>query len=456
MKYINPKMNSKKTLFGTDGIRGKANVFPIDPHSVLKISMILAQKFQNPKYQSRVIIGKDTRLSGYMIENAMTAGFVSMGIDVILVGPLPSPAISMLIRSFRADFGVMISASHNSHEDNGIKVFGPDCRKLSNDQQDEIEKEFYSGKTIKPVSSEAMGKARRYLDAPGRYIEYLKNTLPVGTSFEGLKVVVDCANGAGYRIAPQVLFELGAEVITIGDKPDGTNINFNCGATNTGMIANKVIETNADIGFALDGDADRLQVIDHRGNHISGEDIIALIATQWNEANRLAKNTVVSTISANISLSHFLNSKGINLKSTPVGDRYITDAMRKNGFNFGGEPSGHILMGDFSDSGDGILTSLQLLSVLQEKQKSIGDICPLFEPVPQKQFNIPMINSDPMSKPEVKDSISRMSDDISSQHGGRLIVRKSGTEPVIRVTIEVENESIAEEFANSVKSTLIA
>jgi phosphoglucosamine mutase len=442
-------------LFGTDGIRGSANSFPVDPFSVLKVAMLLGHNFKNGDHKHRIIIGKDTRLSGYMLENAMTAGFIAMGFDVILVGPLPSPAISMLIRSFRADLGVMISASHNPYEDNGIKIFGPDSRKLSDEKQNIITHQFYN-ETISPVPSALMGKARRDKNAPGRYIEYLKNTLPPDISFDGMKIVVDCAHGAGYRIAPQVLFELGAQVIPIGVNPDGTNINLNCGATNTLMLSERVISENADIGLALDGDADRLQVVDHLGNPIEGEQILALIAQHWKLHGKLRQNTIVSTIDANISLAHFLKSQGIDLKSTNVGDRHVHRTMMENGFNLGGEPSGHIIMSDFSESGDGILASLHLLSILCQKNVRIGDVHPLFKAVPKKQFNLPIINSDPMEDSHVQKIVADLSLSIQEKHGGKLLVRRSGTEPVIRVTVEVKDPKIADSVAGEVTNAIRA
>ena len=442
------------SLFGTDGIRGQANRFPIDPQSILKIALALGTIYRTGTHKHRVVIAKDTRLSGYMLENALTSGFLAMGFDVILVGPLPTPAVSMLIGSFRADIGLMISASHNIYLDNGIKVFGADGQKLTDEQQEKIEHLFFHEEFAKPVPSDQIGKAQRYEDAPGRYIEFLKNTLAPGLSFEGMKIVVDCANGAGYRIAPQVLSELGANVIAIGVEPNGVNINKQCGATDTSLLSAKVLEESADIGLALDGDADRLQVVDHKGEHIHGEQIIALMAKYWQSIGRLSCESVASTVTANMKLETYLSSLGIRLVRTKVGDRYVQHEMRKLGLNLGGEPSGHVLMSDYSGAGDGILTSLHLLACLYEEQARIGDLCPLFAPTPQMNLSFSIGDSNPLEEPEIQERIKQITNEIETIHAGRLIVRKSGTEPVIRAMIEIEDREIAQDYVQKVTEEL--
>eukprot|EP00752_Nemacystus_decipiens_P000545 g545.t1 len=380
-----------RKYFGTDGIRGTANRWPITPEVALRLAMAAGAQFRRGDHRHRVVIGKDTRLSGYMLEPALTAGFISMGMDVMLLGPLPTPAVAMLTRSMRADLGVMISASHNPYQDNGIKLFGPDGYKLSDETEQAIEALMESGIPAQgadaPAAPEALGRAKRLEDAPGRYIEFVKATFPAALRLDGLKIVVDCANGAAYRVAPVVFHELGAEVVPLAVQPDGANINRACGATAPQALCEQVAAHGADLGLALDGDADRLIVCDERGALVDGDQIMALIAASWAEAGRL-KGPVVATVMSNLGLERFLSERGVALTRTKVGDRYVVEAMRDSGANLGGEQSGHLVLGDYGTTGDGLVAALQVLAVMVATGRPMSALGRQFEPVPQLLHNV--------------------------------------------------------------------
>lgn len=439
-------------IFGTDGIRGTANQHPITADCALKIGMAVGLHFGRNGYRNRVLIGKDTRLSGYMIESALTAGFVSVGVDPILVGPLPTPAVAMLTRSLRADMGVMITASHNPYRDNGIKMFGPDGYKLSNAVQDEIEALINSDMTANLAPPEKLGQARRLDDAQGRYTEFVKQTFPKGLRLDGLKIVLDCANGAAYKVAPDVLWELGAEVITVGTEPDGTNINLECGATCTKTMRSQVIAHEADLGIALDGDADRLMVSDETGALVDGDQIIALIAGSWSRAGLLKGGGVVATVMSNLGLERHLADCGLSLTRSAVGDRNVVECMRKSGCNIGGEQSGHIILGDYGTTGDGLVSALQVLGAIIESERPASETCRVFQPVPQKLCNVPYVGDRPLEQELVAAAIAEgerlLGDD------GRLIVRKSGTEPLIRIMAEGSDRMVIEKIINDVASAI--
>jgi phosphoglucosamine mutase len=429
-------------LFGTDGIRGTANVDPMTAETALRVAMATALQFRRGNHRHRVVIGKDTRLSGYMLEPALTAGFISMGMDVVLVGPLPTPAVAMLTRSLRADMGVVISASHNPYQDNGIKLFGPDGYKLSDEVEIAIETRM--GQPFAPdlAGSPDLGRASRMEDATGRYIEYVKNTFPRGLRLDGLKIVIDCANGAAYRVAPKVLYELGAEVIPIGVSPDGTNINKGCGATATQSLQEQVIFHAADLGIALDGDADRLIMVDEAGRPIDGDQLMTLIASSWASSQTLRGGGVVATVMSNLGMERHLTGLGLHLARTPVGDRYVVEMMRERGYNVGGEQSGHVVLSDYSTTGDGLIAALQVLAVLiQSNGRPASELCRVFAPVPQKLTNV---RFSPGSRPlddktvqeAIRDGEARLAD------SGRLLIRKSGTEPLIRVMAEGDDEAL--------------
>lgn len=430
-----------RKYFGTDGIRGRANVEPMTASTATKVAMATALVLREKragKPTDRVIIGKDTRLSCYMLEQAITAGFLSMGMDVILTGPVPTPGVAMLTRSLRCDVGVMISASHNSFEDNGIKLFGADSCKLDDAIEAEIEAKIDSDLCAELAPPDALGKAARLDDAPGRYAEFVKRSLPRGYSFEGLKIVVDCAHGAAYKVAPQVLWELEAEVISIGVKPDGKNINDGYGATATQNLQDAVVEHGADIGIALDGDADRLIMVDETGAKIDGDQLMAALAISMNGRGELSHNTLVSTVMSNLGLERFLASEGITLLRTAVGDRYVVEEMRKGGFNLGGEQSGHIVMSDYSTTGDGLLAALQILAMLKETDALASEALSLFTPLPQILKNVRFsATARPLDNDGVKAAIASAEETLSND--GRLLVRASGTEPVIRVMAEGDN-----------------
>lgn len=440
---------SKKKYFGTDGIRGKANAFPMTPDMVLKVAMATAsvlRKERDGKHMDRVVIGKDTRLSGYMLEQAMSAGFVAMGMDVILVGPIPTPGIAKLTRSLRADVGVMISASHNPYQDNGIKLFGPDGHKLADDIQDKIEEKIDADLSVELVAPEDLGKASRLDDALGRYIESLKRSIPRRGTLEGLKVVVDCANGAAYKVAPQVLWELEADVKAIGNTPDGRNINDGYGATATGRLQEAVVDTGSDLGIALDGDADRLIMVDERGDKIDGDQLMAALALWMKEEGTLKGGGLVSTVMSNLGLERLLQQNGLDLIRTQVGDRYVVEHMRKHGYNLGGEQSGHIVMSDFSQSGDGMLAALQILNIIKEKGKPVSEVLRLFEPLPQILKNVKYSGENPLSNDTVRKEIEGAQQSFNGS--GRVLVRESGTEPVIRVMAEGDDSDKVETIVN--------
>ena len=444
-------MTTRK-YFGTDGIRGLANTHPMTAEVALKLGMATALQFRRGEHRHRVVIGKDTRLSGYMIEPALMSGFVSMGMDVVLVGPMPTPAIAMLTRSLRADVGVMISASHNQFEDNGIKLFGPDGYKLSDAVEAKIEARMESDLSAHLASADALGRARRLDDANGRYTEYVKQTFPRGLRLDGLKVAIDCANGAAYKVAPEVLWELGAEIIPIGVTPNGTNINKGCGSTDLVTLQEATTIAGAGIGLALDGDADRLIVCDENGRVIDGDQIMALIANDWHKAGRLKGGGVVSTVMSNLSLENYLNSLGLDLKRTPVGDRYVAEVMRAASYNLGGEQSGHLIFDDYATTGDGLIAALQVLVVLVTSGKPASEICDMFEPLPQLLKNVRFNGGSPLENSDVKAAIA----DAESKLGksGRVLIRKSGTEPLIRVMAEGEDLAVVEALVDGICETI--
>jgi phosphoglucosamine mutase len=427
-----------RKLFGTDGVRGRANTYPMTADLALKIGAAAGRHFRRDGSPAhRVVIGKDTRLSGYMFENALTAGFTSTGMNVLLLGPVPTPAVGMMVRSMRADVGVMISASHNPHHDNGIKFFGPDGFKLNDEAEATIEAAISS--EITPAASENIGRAKRIDDALFRYVERVKSTFPQDLTLEGLKVVVDCANGAAYKAAPTVLWELGAEVIPIGVSPNGKNINDGCGSTSTQLAAETVVAHGADVGICLDGDADRVMIIDQTGAVADGDQIMALFAARWSAEGRLAGDTLVATVMSNLGLERFLGDKGVALHRTSVGDRYVVEAMQAGGFNLGGEQSGHIVMTDFATTGDGLQAGLQFLAEMKRTGHVASVLRQAFEPVPQLLKNVRYeVGSDPLSDIRVKDTIA--SAEAALMGKGRLLIRKSGTEPLIRVMAECEDE----------------
>ena len=440
---------SKKKYFGTDGIRGKANAFPMTPDMVLKVAMATAsvlRKERDGKHMDRVVIGKDTRLSGYMLEQAMSAGFVAMGMDVILIGPIPTPGIAKLTRSLRADVGVMISASHNPYQDNGIKLFGSDGHKLADDIQDKIEEKIDADLTHELAAPEDLGKASRLDDALGRYIESLKRSIPRRGTLEGLKVVVDCANGAAYKVAPQVLWELEVDVKAIGNTPDGRNINDGYGATATGRLQEAVVDTGADMGIALDGDADRLIMVDERGDKIDGDQLMAALALWMKEEGTLKGGGLVSTVMSNLGLERLMQQNGLELIRTQVGDRYVVEHMKKHGYNLGGEQSGHIVMSDFAQSGDGLLAALQILNIIKEKDKPVSEVLRLFDPLPQILKNVRYSGNNPLSNDTVRKEIEGAQ--LSFNGSGRVLVRESGTEPVIRVMAEGDDSDKVETIVN--------
>jgi len=429
-----------KKLFGTDGIRGTANCGNMTAEMALKVGMAAALHFTAGDHRHRVVVGKDTRLSGYMLEPALMAGFVSMGMDVILVGPMPTPAIAMLTRSLRADLGVMISASHNPYEDNGIKLFGPDGYKLSDAVEREIEADVEDGLVEKLAPPPQLGRAKRLDDSKGRYTEYVKQTFPKRLSLEGLKVVVDCANGAAYKVAPEVLWELGADVVPVGVEPDGFNINRQCGSTDTDYLRSQVVAHQADIGLALDGDADRVLVCDEKGELVDGDQIMALIARHWSETGMLKGGGVVATVMSNLGFEKYLTGIGLETVRTQVGDRYVVEHMRAHGYNLGGEQSGHVILSDYSTTGDGLIAALQVLAAVVDEGDVASRVCRLFDPYPQLLKNVRINGGDPLSEPAVRRVIDDGEQRLSGN--GRLLIRKSGTEPLIRVMAEGEDEAL--------------
>jgi phosphoglucosamine mutase len=440
-----------RKYFGTDGIRGRANGV-ITADLALRVGQAAGVAFRRGDHRHRVVIGKDTRLSGYMIENALVAGFTSVGMDAVLLGPMPTPAVAMLTRSMRADLGVMISASHNPYDDNGIKLFGPDGYKLSDDVELEIERLIDSDLAKKLAKSAVLGRAKRLEGAPERYIEFAKRTLPRNLSLEGLRVVVDCANGAAYRVIPEALWELGAEVIPIGVDPDGFNINKDCGSTEPEALRRKVLELRADIGIALDGDADRVVITDERGHLVDGDQLLAVIAESWHKDGRLAQPGIVTTIMSNFGLERHLDGFGIKVHRVQVGDRYVLEQMREQGINLGGEPSGHIILSDYATTGDGFVAALQVLAVVKKVGDPVSAVCHRFDALPQITKNVRYRDGKPHEDAGVCSAIASGGERLNGH--GRLIVRPSGTEPVIRVTGEGEDLTLVEEVVDGIVDAL--
>ena len=442
-----------RTLFGTDGIRGQANVAPINAETVLRVAQAAGAQFMRGAHRHKVVIGKDTRLSGYMLEPALTAGFVSVGMDVVLLGPLPTPAVGMLTRSLRADLGVMISASHNPFQDNGIKLFGPDGYKLSDEVERAIEQRIGSGTDGDLAPAGDFGRANRLDDALGRYIEFVKSSFPRRLRLDGLKIVVDCANGAAYKVAPTVFYELGAEVVPVAVSPDGFNINKDCGATAPAAMQEAVVQHGADLGIALDGDADRLILADQRGERIDGDQVMALVARSWHAGGRLANGGIVATVMSNLGLERYLNELGLGLERTPVGDRYVVEYMRLKGFNVGGEQSGHIVLSDYSTTGDGLIAALQVLEVLVDADRPADEVLRAFEPLPQLIRNV----SCAASTLQAQDVRSAIADgEAALGDSGRLVIRQSGTEPVVRVMAEGEDEGQVAQVVDSIVASIEA
>ncbi len=438
-----------RKLFGTDGIRGKANVAPITAETALQVAMATALQLRRGDHRHKVVIGKDTRLSGYMLEPALTAGFISMGMDVVLVGPMPTPAIAMLTRSLRADLGVMISASHNAFQDNGIKLFGADGYKLSDDVELQIEQLMQTDMYKELASSADLGRAARLDDEKGRYIEYVKNTFPKGLSLEGLKIVVDCAHGAAYKVAPRILYELGAEVIPVGVAPNGTNINKDCGATAPALLQKTVVETGADLGLALDGDADRLIMCDEKGAIIDGDQIMALIARSFAKSGQLKGGGIVATVMSNLGLERYLKTLGLELKRMPVGDRYVVDHMRTNDYNVGGEQSGHVILGDYSTTGDGLIAALQVLAVISTAEGKASEVCRVFKPVPQLLVNVKYAPPFSVEGKAMLEAVAAAEKKIGKE--GRILVRKSGTEPLIRIMAEGDDDKLVKSVVQELR-----
>ncbi len=440
-----------KKYFGTDGIRGRVNGEMMNAQTALRLGMAAGQYFRRGEHRHRVVIGKDTRLSGYMIEPALVAGFTSMGMDVFLFGPIPTPAVAFLARSLRADLGVMISASHNAFEDNGIKLFGPDGFKLSDDIEQKIE-QLMDTPTDDLVPSAELGRAKRIDDSQARYIEFAKRTFPKDLTLEGIKLVIDCANGAAYKVAPTALWELGAEVISMGVSPNGVNINKGCGSTDTAALAERVRETRADIGIALDGDADRLIICDENGTIIDGDQIMGLVARDWQARELLSAPGIVATVMSNLGLERHLQDNGLTMARTQVGDRYVVEHMRKHGFNLGGEPSGHMVMSDFSTTGDGLIAALQVLAVMKKTDKPVSDLCRVFTPVPQILENVRFSSGAPLEHEDVKAIIAACEVKLGNQ--GRLLIRKSGTEPLIRVMAEGDDAALVQQLVSEIVDTI--
>jgi phosphoglucosamine mutase len=425
-------------LFGTDGVRGRANTWPMTADMALRLGQAAGRFFRRDGSDAhRVVIGKDTRLSGYMLENALTAGLTSTGMNVLLLGPVPTPAVGYLTRSMRADLGVMISASHNPAQDNGIKFFGPDGFKLSDEAEAEIEA-MVAGGDIPPAQPQNIGRAKRIEDGRGRYVEYAKTTFPGRGRLSGLKVVIDCANGAAYKAAPDVLWELGAEVIPVGVAPNGHNINDRCGSTHTATAAETVVAHGADVAICLDGDADRVIVLDETGREVDGDQIMGLFAARWAAEGRLRGGTLVATVMSNLGLERFLGAQGLRLERTAVGDRHVVEAMRRGGWNLGGEQSGHIVMTDYATTGDGLIAGLQFLGAMQASGRRASDLARVFDKVPQKLKNVRYAKgANPLAAAPVQAAIAAAEARLAGQ--GRLLIRKSGTEPLIRVMAECEN-----------------
>ncbi len=442
-----------RRYFGTDGIRGLANSAPMTSEIALKAGMAAGHLFsRNGSHRHRVVIGKDTRLAVDMIESALMSGFTAVGMDVFLLGPMPTPAVAMLTRSLRADLGVMISASHNPSHDNGIKFFDPDGYKLSDEVETELERLIDPPAADLLVPADRIGRAKRVESAQERYVEFAKRTLPRNIRLDGLRIVIDCANGAGYQVAPDALWELGAEVIKIGVDPNGNNINLKCGSTHPEALCAKVQEMRADIGIALDGDADRVVIVDEKGRIVDGDQIMAVIAESWHRRGKLAAGGIVATVMSNLGLELHLKSLGLSLARTSVGDRYVTDYMRKHGFNVGGEQSGHIVLSDFTTTGDGLVAALQVLAVAVSAGKPVSEVCNKFERLPQVLQNVRYSNGKPLEKEGVKKAIEAGKSRLGDQ--GRIVIRPSGTEPVIRVMAEGQDERLVNQVVGDIAAAL--
>jgi len=431
-------MNNKRKYFGTDGIRGTANKFPMTADIAQRLGMAAGHYFNRGDHRHKVVIAKDTRLSGYMIENALTSGFLSVGVDVFLVGPMPTPAVAFLTRAMRADLGVMISASHNPFRDNGLKLFGPDGFKLSDEVELEIESHMDDDVTALFSEPEKVGRAKRLDDAPGRYIEFVKSTFPKDQRLNGMKIVIDCANGAGYQVGPVILYELGADVHAIHVKPDGTNINRACGSTHPKSLCEIVVKEGADLGIALDGDADRLTIVDEKGNVIDGDQLIAAIAVRAADIGTLKGGAVAVTQMSNLGLEQFLTGKKIKTLRTAVGDRYVMEAMKEHGLNVGGEPSGHVILGDYATTGDALVAALHVLSGLIADGRKASEALQMFTPVPQILKNVNFTGENPLNRADVKSAIADVEKKLGTS--GRIVVRPSGTEPLLRIMIEGADE----------------
>lgn len=435
-----------RQYFGTDGIRGRTNAGVMTAATAMKVGQAAGTRFQRGTHRHRVVIGKDTRLSGYMLESALVAGFTSVGMDVILLGPMPTPAVAMLTREMRADVGVMLSASHNPYEDNGIKLFGPDGFKLSD--EDEMAIEAMLASDLPLAEAPEIGRARRIDDARGRYIHAVKRSLPDNVRLDGLKIVVDCANGAAYNVTPAAFWELGAEVVSIGVTPNGKNINDRVGSTHVETLKESVVASGADIGIALDGDADRLIVIDEKGQTVDGDQIMALIGSQWAREGRLTGGGVVATVMSNLGLERFLAGEGLKLERSKVGDRYVLEAMRAGGYNVGGEQSGHMILLDHATTGDGTIAALQVLAALVQSGKRASELLHLFDPVPQLLKNVRFSGGKPLEDARVKAVIADVEAQLNGK--GRLVIRPSGTEPVIRVMAEGDDAAEVEQVVDAI------
>ena len=431
-----------RKIFGTDGIRGSANSDPMTAEIALRIGMAAGRIFTRGAHRHSVVIGKDTRLSGYMLEPALAAGFIAMGMDVIFAGPMPTPAVAVLTRSLRADLGVMISASHNPFHDNGIKLFGPDGYKLSDDTEEQIESMIEADMQPDLAGSKDLGRAKRLDDSEGRYIEFVKNTFPKGLRLDGVKIVVDCANGAAYKVAPAALWELGADVVTYGVEPDGFNINQYCGSTDTRTMCRMVREHGADIGIAFDGDADRVLVADETGKLLDGDQLMATVAEAWHTAGRLQGGGIVATVMSNLGLEHYIHGLGLTMERTQVGDRYVVEHMRANGFNVGGEQSGHIVLSDYTTTGDGLIAALEVLSAMVQSDRKLSEVGRRFEPLPQILENVRFTGTPPLDNATVIKAVKSAEDRLGNT--GRILIRKSGTEPLIRVMAEGEDAALVQ------------
>ncbi|MCO6185110.1 phosphoglucosamine mutase [Rhizobium sp. L1K21] len=445
---------SERRYFGTDGIRGKSNVFPMTPDIAMKVGVAAGRVFSNGGHRHRVVIGKDTRLSGYMLEYAMVSGFTSAGMDVFLLGPCPTPAVAMLTRSLRADLGVMISASHNPYQDNGIKLFGPDGYKLSDALETRIESLIEEDVYPQMVAADNIGRVKRVEGDIYRYIEFVKRTLPKDVTLNGLRVAIDCANGAAYKAAPLALWELGADLVTIGNEPNGRNINDKCGSTSPEALAAKVNEVRADIGIALDGDADRVIIVDENSNVVDGDQLMAVIGETWAADGLLQGGGIVATVMSNLGLERFLTGKGLTLARTKVGDRYVVEHMRGHGFNVGGEQSGHIVLSDFGTTGDGLVAALQILACVQRTGKPVSQLCHKFERVPQLLKNVRISGGNPLNRKDVQAAISAAEAELNSK--GRLVIRPSGTEPLIRVMAEGDDEGQVHRIVDELAGVIAA